>query len=406
MQVLTPADAGLLPAKLAAATTGLVQPTPAQLELIDQCLTKMSEASRRSVKTIALGTLPNHGVTTTGGCKVKLGQAEASAMLINADMNDPAVTACIGSSQSLRFINTCVHEAAHNFTELVATAAVSSSLDWPVEAQEIAQEKIQSYGLSTGLHTLFASLHASAVAEADLTMATAYLSDGGAAPASDALAARAGFATAYGATNPWEDIAEYASDIQAPRTAPGTQPAICNLFAQAGVLSELTAIQYAKALLLRNIGLIDAEPFTGCMHGFGIDARPGISAPNSDFQFTGDLDFGYFDLAGERMFGVAGAGADTYQALLRVQVTDGKPPLGLHRLDHIGYFDVEDAENGFLLANDDPFLARTSTGGLALITEITPHTTSGAIFFLELGDLGIGIFSSQAFPVVTFRASK
>ena len=156
--------------------------------------------------------------------------------------------------------------------------------------------------------------------------------------------------------------------------------------------------------MLRNIGLVDGEPFDRCMHGFGIDARPGISAPDSWFQFDSNLNFGYFDLAGERMFGVAGDGADTYQGLLRVRATGGKPPLGLHRLDHIGYFDIDDAENGFLLANDDPFLALSSTGGLALITEITPHTTSGAILFLSLGELGI--FTTEEFPVVTFRVSK
>lgn len=422
VELLAPGDVGMLPDILQAVTTGLVPPTADQLDLIDECLATMSEASRRSVKRIAIGNLPNHGVTMlpSGGCTAILGAAVGSAILMNAEINDPAVDACFGkSSLRRRFINTCVHEAAHNFTFLVAAVGTPGSSLWPAEAQKIAQEKVQSYGLSAGLTDLFARLQLSAVNEAESTKATYYYkSDGkfgpdgmplpdsplGPRPANNALAVRAGFANSYGAQNPLEDVGMYASEIQAPDVPPGTEPEICKLFAQASVLSELTAIQYAKALLLRNIGLVDEERFAACTHGFGVDAPPGIGAEGYTFQFTDSLNFGYFDLAGERMFGVAGDGADTYQALLRVKVKDGKPPLGLHRLDYIGYFDIDDAENGFLLANDDSFLARTSTGGLALITEITPHMTSGAIFFLKLGALGI--VTTQTFPLVTFRVSK
>ena len=98
------------------------------------------------------------------------------------------------------------------------------------------------------------------------------------------------------------------------------QPAVCDFLAGAKKLSARTAIQYAKAVLLRGIGLIDDAAFGACMRGFGVNAQPGIGDPGTGFQFTDNLNFGYFDQADKRMFGVAGDGADSAQFLLRVLV--------------------------------------------------------------------------------------
>jgi hypothetical protein len=140
------------------------------------------------------------------------------------------------------------------------------------------------------------------------------------------------------------------------------------------------------------------------MRGFGINAAPGIGDPGTGFQFSDNLDFGYFDQADQRMFGVAGDGTDSAQFLLRVLVKNGQPPLGLSRLSRLTMVDIDAAKNGVLVGNDNAFAVLTSTGGLALITEISPHATTGAILGLDLGSLGL--LTVESHPIVTFRVSK
>ena len=409
IELATPGYPSQLPAGLANRVEGLMPPSDEQLRDLEQCLVKMSEAGQLSVKTIAFGILNNKGRKTfpDGSCGLVTAVSEGSAMLINADITAPEVERCAtgGGGKALRLVNACVHEGAHSFAMLMAAAGRYGSLQWPPEARKMAEEKVRTYDLAAGLEGLFEKLQDAAVAEADETMAVNYVEKGGPEHTTDKSAVEGGFASAYGAGNWREDLAEFASEIQAPNLPPGQEPAICQFFANAGPLSERTAIQYTKALLLRNIGLVDPGPFERCMHGLGIDAQPGISAPDSDFQFTSNLNFGYYDEGEERMFGIAGDGPSTYQALLRVRVENGQVPLGLHRLDRIDqFFEIEGANNAFLLANQDSLKARTSAGGLALISEITPHTTSGMIFFLQLAFTGT--IPTDTFSIVTFRASK
>lgn len=398
--VLGPADMNRLPREIQKKTTSLVEPTAEQLSLFHDCLDTMTETSRKSVRTIAFGKFPDSKTPLAGDkCDVKLGRTYGGQIVINADINGPEVSSCVGPSSRRRFISTCVHEAAHAFTYLVENK--QGTVKWEQDALTLAQQKIHDYGLSAGLEDLFETMQSLAVNQAASTHAVNYT---GTTALNNAMAVSGGFASGYGAKSAWEDIAEYTAQMQAPDLPPGTEPELCRLFGQAGLLSEFTAIQYAKALLLRNIGLVDEDPFSRCTHNLGIDAPPGIVAPGSSFQFTSNLNFGYFDLDDSRMFGVVGDGADTYRALLRVKVENARPPLGLQRLDAISLLGVDSAQNGLLLANDNSFKARTSIGGLAVVSQITPHATSGLIFFLGLGSLGL--FPTDIFPVVTFYATK
>ena len=281
-------------------------------------------------------------------CKVVFGKTVGSDVVINADYNGAMVNECVGGSKKRRFVYTCLHEGAHTFTNLVAVA--NTTAGWPDEAQKIAQQAVADYNLSAGLETQFTTMQVSAVGETALTAAKDY----GVPQTSDDTAVSAGFATAYGSERVVEDIAEYVAQIQGGQELLNKQPAVCDFLAGAKKLSARTAIQYAKAVLLRGIGLIDDAAFGACMRGFGVNAQPGIGDPGTGFQFTDNLNFGYFDQADKRMFGVAGDGADSVSSSCGCwSRTDSRPSV-CSRLDRITMVDIDAAKNGVLAATTTP----------------------------------------------------
>ena len=58
-------------------------------------------------------------------------------------------------------------------------------------------------------------------------------------------------------------------------------------------------------------------------------------------------------------------------------------PLGLHRLDATSFYSFASAANDVFVYHSNPFKARTSVGGLVLVTEYTESVLRG--YFFDLG---------------------
>jgi hypothetical protein len=63
----------------------------------------------------------------------------------------------------------------------------------------------------------------------------------------------------------------------------------------------------------------------------------------------------------------------------------GASPVGLHRLDDVGFNNAaKPGTSGAYISNDSPLLARVATQGLVLVTEATTSGAKGALFGLML----------------------
>jgi hypothetical protein len=380
IRFLTAGDDALLPTKLLDGSS-IVATTDAMNDVLADGLAKLAPAMLSSVQTIAVVRWPAGSPQVSG----ILGMALGSQLVLNADlMADPEM------------VLTIVHEVAHNFTflsEAAATNATSDLAAWSEAARNAAASLVRRYRLVRGIAKTWEDLHATGV-EAGLAVAYA---PGNAWMSLSTSAARAGgFASPYGSTSPWEDLAEYAGSVQAPSTA---TPGICPVFAGGGTLAPKLAIPYAKLTLLLGVGAITESSFSGCVQGTVLGHQPGIDFPGA-ISFKSQLQAGY--LNEKKSFGILGAGPNSYQILVEVELdSPGGSPLGLHRLSYIGLSNVSSSLSGAYLSNDDPFLARASEQGLVLVTEATAERSTGAIFGLVFQN-AVGI-NTDFLPYGSFR---
>ncbi|HEY5959895.1 MAG TPA: hypothetical protein VIV60_25245 [Polyangiaceae bacterium] len=297
-------------------------------------------------------------------------------------------------------VGTISHEATHNFQFLV-NGRVPSTINpdtWPPDVLAEADRTVAKYSLHAGVSSAWAEIQDTGVV---LGVAGTYDSSDTWKAMSNATAAKLGFASRYGSTKPDEDMAEYVFHLHVPE-AHG-DGLICQPIRSAGdpFPSEL-AIPLAKVKFLEGLGLLDSTDVTKCVGNPRITGPTGIHLGGS-IDFTSSLKSGWLDQDGGHFLAVSAKGAP-YSFLLRILAPDDQV-LGLHRLDEVGYFNINRPNNAVYLSHDDNSLkARTSSGGLVLVTAVNAALVEGAIFALSLrGPLGT---TTDTFALSTFSVPQ
>jgi len=293
-------------------------------------------------------------------------------------------------------VETIVHEGTHTFQYLVdgdLETELWNPEAWPPDVRAAAAETIGKYALEAGVTRVWAGLHKTGVGAA---VAGPYL-DSGWMAATDEEAAASGFASAYGAKDAGEDMAEYAARLAVPEYA-GESP-VCRIVRNAGVpFPPTAAIPFAKVKLIEGLGLASADQVATCIGQPAIQGPPGIHLGNSS-NFTSELKAGWLNQDGAHFLAASGA-APPYRILIRVLAPDDQA-LGVHRLDSIGYSNLIAANNAVYLSHDESELrARVSASGLVLITTVSTRKIEGALLFLSLRNAP-GLIT-DVFPVSTF----
>lgn len=370
--ILEPADEKLLPKDVVGGGS-IVATTEQMNDTISDGLSALGPNMLGTVQTLAVMKWPEGSPLSELS-----GYATGSTLALNVEyMGDDA-----------EMVTTIVHENAHNLEDLADAAAGVSSLyalgAWDEKLAAASKAVVQQYHLVQGLVSAWRDLHKTGLSKG---YTTDYSNDvptpsKPAAGLTDDVARSEGFATQYGSTSAWEDLAEYVGTVQA-RT--DLVPGICPLFAGAGSLTPAIAIPYAKLTLLLGLGAITEEAFQSCVQGATISEESGIRFSDG-ISFSSGLKAGKLPADVGVSYGVLGTGPNSYQLLLKIWISDPEgSALGLHRLQEVWYDGADgSALTGALLGNDDPFRARVSQTGLMLITDARPELTAGAIFGLVL----------------------
>jgi hypothetical protein len=364
----------------------VISPTGAMNDTIANGIAKLAPGTLSAVQTLGVVRWPAGSTDATS----TLGMALGASLVLNADlMQDPEMELTI------------VHEIAHSFTFLSNAAATAQTKDlsmWPDFVQNAALDTVKRFRLVKGLSDVWRQLHESGLKGGFTQPYT------GSGPAwmslADADARAQGFASPYGSTSEWEDLAEYVGSVQSPSAS---TPGACPLFAGGGQLVPAVAIPYAKLVLLLGVGAISDMAFNTCVQGKTIAQQAGIQFPGS-ISFDTQPHAGYLtEDGGGNSYGVMANGPNSYQLLLEVAVDSASSsPLGLHRLDNIWLGNIRsNGVSGAYLGNDDSLLARVGEQGLVLFTEASTQRTAGAVFGLVLENAA-GL-NTDSFPFGSFR---
>lgn len=379
---LGPEDTGKLHPEVLAGGD-IIEPTEAMNDVIADGLGRVAPALLSSVQTIAWVSWP-----LVEGRPDWDGFASGSHLALNADRAEVPDMAL-----------TLVHEVAHNFADLVGAAGGRGRLDeWRTpEPADAARRLLDRFRLARGLLGTWKRLHESGVPEGVTEAFEASPSAASWKRRTKAEAVAVGFGSAYAASEPEEDFAEYVGSVQAP--VPG-EPNICSTFAGVSELSPRVAIPYAKLVLLRGLGAVTQAAFDACTSRVSLSSTPGIHF-SGVISFQSALQAGWLDAGAA--FGILGNGPNTYRLLVQVKLAETRgSPLGLHRLDYIGFGNVGDAGlSGAYLAHDNELRARSGEQGLVLFTEASAERTTGALFGLVLQN-AVGA-NTDYFPFGTFR---
>lgn len=218
----------------------------------------------------------------------------------------------------------------------------------------------------------------------------------------DRLAASdAGFATPYGASSPEEDMAEYVSHLVVPDGPEGEASTCPRVRAAGSPFPPELAVPFAKVKILANLGLVDLDQEVACIGDPVIQGPEGIHLGDA-LSVTSSLKAGWLDADGGHFLAVTGD-ASPYRLLLRV-LAPNNAALGLHRLDEIGLADFAAPHNALFLSHENLDRARTSAGGLVLVTSANEKKVEGAVLFLALRN-AFGAVTDE-FPISTFRVSS
>ena len=293
------------------------------------------------------------------------------------------------------YIYAAGHEAMHAYNHGLDWTAADGELEvWPEDVRAQLSEVVLEQRLDQGLTQLWAQLHDTGVGEG---LAAPYMNDIDAWTPDQAEAG--GFSSPYGATQPREDIAEYVATVLYPgeSTTMGRGP--CSQFNGASELTPELGIPYTKLVLLNALGALSDGDFNSCTGSIAVTGGDGIHWGDT-ISFTGALQAGWLDVDGYNFFALAGDGPNTYRTLVQVYAPE-QAALGLHRLDNIGYGLINAPVNGAFLANDDPFLARTSGSGLMVVSSITGSHSEGFFLMLTLRNAASAV--TDVIPIGTFR---
>lgn len=315
-------------------------------------------------------------------------------------------TILLGKKAVLENVTTLPHESAHAFANLVDDPANGDAeAKWSPEIRAKGAELHERFAAAGGLTQAWSALQKSGV---ELGLAGDYAATGWSSMTHDAANA-AGFAYNYGATSAQEDLATYVETIQTHRIH---QDVDGELYACAPIRSSGTdfpvklAIPYAKIKLLESVGLLGKDKVTACI---GTPTVESDGAPKGMAFYDGSgapalkLDVpkaGWLNAEGADFMAVVGTNA-TFDVLVRVLAPKKAPPLGVHRLDRIGLFNLDAPTNAIFLGHKtDIDRNRASGGGLVLVTRFDEHRIQGVFFFVSLKN---ALFVTDRFAFGTFR---
>jgi len=377
IKVLEAGDRWYLPISFQADTWEIFTPTAEQIAILRDGFDRTPADVRGAVATVAFVDPTALSEWVNGEWA---GIAIGNSFLLNAATD----------SNWLR--GTVVHESAHNYTYLMASQSGTLGLPstrWDADVIAKADERLRRFGvrasLRGGMVDAWRELQSSAVG---LGLAVDYQGSAWKDFPVDAVANN-GFASTYGSSEAYEDIAEQVRTLQAPEFAERPHP-LCERLRAGSEMQAAMALGYAKLVFLHALGFISDGAMDSCAAGFLPTGADGIHLYNSDNQagvhFTEEPKAGYFDDNGTQMLGmIASAGA--YGALVQVN-PDGGNGLGLHRLDTIGLWNVDESGlDAFYLSNSENYaLARTSRSGLAIFTQVSAEKVEGLILYLNLNN--------------------
>jgi hypothetical protein len=300
--------------------------------------------------------------------------------VIGVSMGSSLLVSSLIVTDRKELIETVVHEATHNFQFLVdgdLSTALWNPDAWPSDVREAAAKTIAKHRLAAGLTTAWEELHESGV---ELELVDPYTGDDW-QDLDDDLAVYGGFVSPYGSTSADEDMAEYVGRLLVPEN--GGESLVCGRLRTAPTPFPIDlAVPYAKIKFLEALGLLDESVVHSCAGSPAIEGPKGIHLGDA-VSFTSSLKAGWLDQDGGRFLAVLGEGRP-YRCSLRVLAPD-EQALGLHRLDDIGSYNLNDANNAFYLSHDEEDLrARVSKSGLVLVTAVNADLVEGAVFMLTL----------------------
>ena len=379
IRLLMPGEGDLLPEAMRPGTdwaTGIVVPTDEAVQRVVEALRVTAPGPRAAMSTLAFVDMPNQGyVPIPEECEgiatsesQLYGAAGGTAMVLNAAVVD-------GSGSADRYV---VHETMHNLTAVLDGNVVPGSIEAKPPAVRSYLERLrEDYRVQFGYQASWIHTHGTAV---ELGHAAAFTGGLG-CTRTNAQAVDMGFATAYGSSQPLEDIAEFASAAQID----GDDDLLCDRFrAYTGDDFPVDlAIHFVKLHMLKSVEAIDTDRFEQCVGSVKIDAPTGIHLGDA-ISFTRSLQAGFYEPDGVPYFAVLGEGPETYGFLMRVHSPNYALPLGLHPLNSILALNVGATQNGAYLTHEANSRARASGGGMVLFTEINEDEVRGAIFFLSL----------------------
>jgi hypothetical protein len=176
-------------------------------------------------------------------------------------------------------------------------------------------------------------------------------------------------------------------------------PGYCPTFRGKTQLTPESAIPYAKLLLLRDLGMITADQFDGCVAGAAPRPHQGINF--REVSYTHNIKAGIATADGIPYFRFMASGPADDQMLIELRLPrKDSTPVGLHRIERVPLFwPSEFQESAIYLGNEK--LAKTGLGGTyVLVSDFSTYGTSGVVFDLILEN-AFG-FERESLPYGTF----
>lgn len=395
IQFFGPNDGGIVPflGGIIGSVTALIEPTQGMKDEVITALQNMSPTILSGVTHI--GFSPLQGLISGGRVD---GTTYGSVVLLNP--------MSLGTEAFAGFV---FHEVAHSYHNLLddrLAVEISGTDRWSTAARQLATQTRTSLGL-TYFHDfsdLWENVHDSA---RSVQLAGSYKGSGWHALEVGGWEDQ-GFASAYGGSEVIEDIAEYVREVHTHATS-----SIPHIFCSE--LSNATqdfpirlALRYAKIKMLEMAGFISSAKAQQCYGNAAIRGPNGIQFIGEDGLIAGnlteDIRAGYQTEEGYDYFSFMAKDSVQNQMLIQVLTPNRISPMGVHRLDDIGIYQVErEGYNGiYYLIEGDTWRARSSDSGIVILTEhaTSPTKVEGAIFFLAMQNFAQ--MNTDVFPLVTF----
>jgi hypothetical protein len=298
---------------------------------------------------------------------------------------------------------TLIHECAHAYANLLGEEGPHDrTWQWDPALVLLAQQTMHDHLTNAGFMQLWSMTHDTAVDE-QLSAAYSNSEDAWQSLAA-ADAARQGFAMPYGSKDVKEDIATYVEALQVPGKNP--EPAFCaGLRGATQTFARELALPLVDIELLKSAGFLSPSSAAACTGGTVLQGPVGLhfrdASGGEAISVGGGVKGGWIDEDGGQFLIVLGEGAD-YLSSIRVEAPGHVPPLGVHRLDNVGFSWQKGRSMLLLGSTTDKKKDRTSASGIVVVTEVSATRITGAILFLAVQDKSGNVTGS--YPIVTFHS--